>query len=202
MADASRPPAGRPLRILFSMRNFWYVKLFESVVRELALRGHFVHVLAERGEHNEQSRDWNEAAAALAEAHPTVSFAWAPRQVEDDWADLRVMVRLGLDHLRFLEPEYAAAPMLGARARRRTPGGLVALADAPLFRTRLGRRAIAAALRVAERAVPTGRPLAETLASHRADVVLVTPLLTLGSEERRVGKECPSKCRSRWSPYH
>ena len=22
------------------------------------------------------------------------------------------------------------------------------------------------------------------------------------SEERRVGKECPSECRSRWSPYH
>ena len=22
------------------------------------------------------------------------------------------------------------------------------------------------------------------------------------TEERRVGKECPSKCRSRWSPYH
>ena len=26
--------------------------------------------------------------------------------------------------------------------------------------------------------------------------------LRLRSEERRVGKECPSKCRSRWSPYH
>ena len=24
----------------------------------------------------------------------------------------------------------------------------------------------------------------------------------VGSEERRVGKECPSLCRSRWSPYH
>ena len=23
-----------------------------------------------------------------------------------------------------------------------------------------------------------------------------------GSEERRVGKECASMCRSRWSPYH
>ena len=23
-----------------------------------------------------------------------------------------------------------------------------------------------------------------------------------GSEERRVGKECVSTCRSRWSPYH
>ena len=22
------------------------------------------------------------------------------------------------------------------------------------------------------------------------------------SEERRVGKECKSQCRSRWSPYH
>ena len=31
----------------------------------------------------------------------------------------------------------------------------------------------------------------------RADYVV-----TSRSEERRVGKECPSKCRSRWSPYH
>ena len=23
-----------------------------------------------------------------------------------------------------------------------------------------------------------------------------------GSEERRVGKECLTQCRSRWSPYH
>ena len=30
----------------------------------------------------------------------------------------------------------------------------------------------------------------------------VGTLLGRGSEERRVGKECPSKCRSRWSPYH
>ena len=28
------------------------------------------------------------------------------------------------------------------------------------------------------------------------------PNVTSRSEERRVGKECPSKCRSRWSPYH
>src|SRR3546814_4667495 len=27
-------------------------------------------------------------------------------------------------------------------------------------------------------------------------------LRTLRSEERRVGKECVSTCRSRWSPYH
>ena len=27
-------------------------------------------------------------------------------------------------------------------------------------------------------------------------------LMTARSEERRVGKECASMCRSRWSPYH
>src|SRR3546814_9150445 len=28
------------------------------------------------------------------------------------------------------------------------------------------------------------------------------PPFTVRSEERRVGKECVSTCRSRWSPYH
>ena len=37
------------------------------------------------------------------------------------------------------------------------------------------------------------------------DVSLLQPLcdaLGIRSEERRVGKECASMCRSRWSPYH
>ena len=29
-----------------------------------------------------------------------------------------------------------------------------------------------------------------------------TQVSRIRSEERRVGKECPSLCRSRWSPYH
>src|SRR3546814_15523746 len=31
---------------------------------------------------------------------------------------------------------------------------------------------------------------------------LVSALTEIRSEERRVGKECVSTCRSRWSPYH
>ena len=30
----------------------------------------------------------------------------------------------------------------------------------------------------------------------------VAVLAVMRSEERRVGKECELKCRSRWSPYH
>src|SRR3546814_4941936 len=37
------------------------------------------------------------------------------------------------------------------------------------------------------------RTIVETLAEHAP---------RLRSEERRVGKECVSTCRSRWSPYH
>src|SRR3546814_2330614 len=39
---------------------------------------------------------------------------------------------------------------------------------------------------------------------HRQHRLLAEPDRILGerSEERRVGKECVSTCRSRWSPYH
>ena len=39
----------------------------------------------------------------------------------------------------------------------------------------------------------------ETLLDRMADE---TPRVTDRSGERRVGKECPSPCRSPWSPYH
>src|SRR3546814_11287349 len=43
----------------------------------------------------------------------------------------------------------------------------------------------------------TGKGLAALLPDRRAPVVAA-----FRSEERRVGKECVSTCRSRWSPYH
>src|SRR3546814_12110008 len=36
----------------------------------------------------------------------------------------------------------------------------------------------------------------------RTQTALLAPALVERSEERRVGKECVSTCRSRWSPYH
>src|SRR3546814_10015472 len=49
-----------------------------------------------------------------------------------------------------------------------------------------------------QRLVPAGRrdPLRPFV--HRKEAAAAGP----GSEERRVGKECVSTCRSRWSPYH
>ena len=49
-----------------------------------------------------------------------------------------------------------------------------------------------------------GELMLEPLLFRRALLGLPTPpqLERYRSEERRVGKECELKCRSRWSPYH
>ena len=39
-------------------------------------------------------------------------------------------------------------------------------------------------------------------AYHRKAMDIQTNFSIVRSEERRVGKECASMCRSRWSPYH
>ena len=61
---------------------------------------------------------------------------------------------------------------------------------------------------------PAQRTALEVLAANnvqtviqRDDGVTPTPVISRAiivhrSEERRVGKECVGKCRSRWSPYH
>src|SRR3546814_968684 len=49
------------------------------------------------------------------------------------------------------------------------------------------------------RVIGPPQPSHEVQASPRLHT---TPAGSLRSEERRVGKECVSTCRSRWSPYH
>src|SRR3546814_12636559 len=42
----------------------------------------------------------------------------------------------------------------------------------------------------------------ETRQLQVLDMLIQTERTVARSEERRVGKECVSTCRSRWSPYH
>ena len=54
-----------------------------------------------------------------------------------------------------------------------------------------------------QRAVNEARnAIAGLSATDRVALVLFDEEAEIRSEERRVGKECPSLCRSRWSPYH
>src|SRR3546814_19390119 len=42
----------------------------------------------------------------------------------------------------------------------------------------------------------------EEMVAAEPDFLIVESATDVRSEERRVGKECVSTCRSRWSPYH
>src|SRR3546814_8706370 len=59
-------------------------------------------------------------------------------------------------------------------------------------------------VRVDERAPARGirRNRAQGSAAQEERLSGRRPAIQLRSEERRVGKECVSTCRSRWSPYH
>ena len=50
------------------------------------------------------------------------------------------------------------------------------------------------------KAVEKQHALGKRTARERIELLMDTG--TFRSEERRVGKECASMCRSRWSPYH
>src|SRR3546814_13256556 len=51
-----------------------------------------------------------------------------------------------------------------------------------------------------ESLTPNNQPV--KLSDFKGKYTLVDFWASWNSEERRVGKECLSKCRSRWSPYH
>src|SRR3546814_13150131 len=62
------------------------------------------------------------------------------------------------------------------------------------------RELFTAPLDPARLSVPIPEPVLLKVAHTEPDEIL--SLLALRSEERRVGKECVSQCRSRGSPYH
>ena len=52
------------------------------------------------------------------------------------------------------------------------------------------------------RIVPISYPCPNAIYEARMGQAVAKAVQEGRSEERRVGKECPSLCRSRWSPYH
>jgi hypothetical protein len=94
-----------------------------------------------------------------------------------------VGLRHSLDYLRYLEPEYAAARPLRARARARTPLPVRALIRVPGMRTKPMRRALGFVLRRLEAATPVPAWTTRYIRQSDPDVVLVAPLIGLGSTE-------------------
>jgi hypothetical protein len=165
------------MRVLFVMRHPGYVRNFAPVLDELASRGHDVHVGFET-----PSTRWLEVdpLEPLYERHATLSSGTTPAVSRTRRSLAARGLRISRDYLRYLDDMYRDAPRLRERAGRRVPR---AVKSFPGVGFRPVRRTLAAALGSAERHVPRNRAVTRYLEEQRPDVVLVTPLLALGSPQ-------------------
>jgi hypothetical protein len=166
------------LRILFVFRHGGYVRNFESLLVELAGRGHHVHALLGRSR-----MGWLQGRRPpieiVAEREPNITWSLA----DDGRATLfryAYGLRLTLDWLRYLDPMYAHAPKLRERVEERVPRPLrrALLALGPS-----GRAAVRRLLEAMERTLPPPAGLRETIAGHAPDLVCVTPLVDIGNSQ-------------------
>lgn len=168
------------MNILFVARHSGYLRNFDAVVSALATRGHRVRLAFEKQDHPSGSP---ELVAAMLAASPNVSVTTAPVRARGEQAERVRQLRLAIDYLRFLEPDYQRTPHLRERAEARAPDAIVRWMRSPFWKRRACRRAMGGMLRWLEQAVPVSQPVANWLREEAPDVVLVTPLIELGSPQ-------------------
>ena len=161
------------MKLLFVARHFTYFRNFDGVIRQLAERGHQVHLAAER----EESLGGRALVDRLAAASPAVTVGEVPSRADQRWFAIATAIRRSLDYLQYAARLYDAAPRIRERAWDRTPQLAVSLARWP------GRHLVERSLEGIERAIPTDVAIDRWLEEQRPDVVLLTPLIELGSPQ-------------------
>ncbi len=164
------------MRILFVMSHPG-VNSFTPALRLLAERGHDVHLAFQSIKTGESHR----ALVELAEECPRVTFGQLPSAGRTDWTSLASELRLGIDYLRYLEPRYRGAVKLRARAEARAPAPIVRAGSAARVAGAPGVTALRRALQALERTIPPPPSALRFLSRQRPDVLLVSPLVELGS---------------------
>jgi hypothetical protein len=149
------------MKILFVLEHPGIGPLVPAL-RLLHDRGHEIHLAARRVKFGHS----HDELQALADGCERIRFTKLP---SGDGSKLSREVRLALDYRRYLEPRYRDSPKLRARAEKSAPPRLV--------------RVPSSLLRVVERSLPPPEAVLRYLRKEQPDVVLVTPLIDLGSRQ-------------------
>ena len=161
------------MTILFIARHFTYFRNFDSVIEALARHGHRVHLAADR----EDGLGGRGLVDALAAKHPGVTVGDTPIREWGRYRRVASALRLGLDYLRYSDARFADMPKIRRRAYDRTPLFILLLARLP------GRRVLTWVLERIEEAVPSQLGVDEFITNRRPDLLLITPLIELGSPQ-------------------
>jgi hypothetical protein len=174
------PSSSRDVRVLFFVRNLrGYFRAFEPALRALGARGFRVH-LAYDDKATPAERAWTDS---LEGEYPNITSGLTPDRRGSRWYRFSRSVRVSADYLRFLRPEFANAHDLRVRAANRAPQSMVLLTRLPGMRSERALGWMSAVLRRVEQAIPSGRAVEAFIETFDPDVVLITPLLSVGSTQ-------------------
>jgi hypothetical protein len=152
------------VKVLLSVLHFGFLRNFESLVTELADRGHAVLIAAD-----EREELGGQALAERLATHPQVRWTYTPSYENEPWFRVARKLRQGLDYIRFLDDVYDPFPKLRLRAAERAP---VLMTRAPWARSARGRRLLARGAGWVERGLPRHAAMDRFLADERPDVAL------------------------------
>ena len=196
-------------RVLFVMLHPGFVRYYDDAVQALTDAGHDVHLAFEI---TRTKLGENVTAQRLAGRSPRLTCGTTPERREsvreflargdrgatrsgaalrggwhasreEAWESLRTTVRLLADYLRFFEPAFDGAVKLRDRAEKRLPRIYVPVVRAAARGGAAARACLAWALAAVERLVPAHADVVAFVRDQRPDLLLVTPLIELGSQQ-------------------
>jgi hypothetical protein len=166
------------VKILFVMDSPEYLRFFDSVIEELAARGHAVSIAV-----NSQRTKKPVGLEGLRAYADRVTVLGVVPECRGVWSEAAHGVRATMDFVRFLHPAFADARALRARMKRKVlPRAYRWLDLVPRLSATAVRR-VEGLLMAAERAIPICEPIADFLRQEAPDVLLVSPLVTAASEQ-------------------
>jgi hypothetical protein len=184
-----RQEEGDRLRVLFFAYRPGIASLYTALVSELSARGHEVHLAFELKKHQ----------LPQTPPPPGVTYDFAPERGRfNGWRSIAWLVRALGDLARYTDPRYERAPVLRKRisktvmARLEKPSEFEPIARSLALRVarrligttdaELSARVIRATARL-EAAIPASQRIDRYIRKFNPDVVLVSPVVKLGSNQ-------------------
>ena len=168
------------MKVLFVVLHTGYVRNYNGALRQLAARGHRIHIAYEVDRDRQGERLW---VQRLAEDCSGVTWGPTPEIDKTVWTSWASLGRALLDYLRYLDPRYAKAVKLRRRVEAWVPQGFPKIVRWTGGATRIGRLLWMGILKAIERVIPVSNRVEAFVQSHQPDVVLVTPLVDVASTQ-------------------
>ncbi|HET9196602.1 MAG TPA: hypothetical protein VFO21_27195 [Vicinamibacterales bacterium] len=168
------------MRILFSMRHPGVLRNFASTLEALAARNHQIHLVFGQLDAERDDRLLDD----LTRAHPTITCAEVRRKTSWRlWLGVGRVARTAVDYFRYLTPEYDSIVSLKERARAKVIAPVRWFIERSFWRRPAAHRRLTRVLLAVERAVPIDRAVFDLVRRERPDVLLVAPLVDIGSDQ-------------------